>query len=138
MKINSSVADLRSIAHQLTRYGLAGILLNGLGYLLYLALASAFGSPKLAVTVGYPIGVMFGYLMHGRFSFDYSGTHVAGLARYAVTQIAGFSLNLTVLWVGVDILGVRHQLVQLAAILIVAIQLFLMLKFWVYDRPIES
>jgi putative flippase GtrA len=118
---------------QLLRYGCTGVVVNSVGYVIYLFVAWLFDSPKGAVGLLYPVGAAWGYFMHARYSFKYSGSHTSAVARYTASHIAGFALNLTVLWVGVDILGVRHQFVQLAAILIVAIQLFLMLKFWAFS-----
>lgn len=114
------------------RYAIAGLLLNAFGYTLYLGIAWLSGSPGLAVSICYPIGVLIGYLVHARYSFQYSAERSDGLLRFIVAHVGGYLSNLAILWIGVDVLSYPHQVVQLLAIFIVAAQLFVVFKFLVF------
>ena len=117
---------------QLMRYAIAGLLLNAFGYTLYLGIAWLSGSPGLAVSICYPIGVLIGYLVHARYSFQYSAERSDGLLRFIVAHVGGYLSNLAILWIGVDVLKYPHYWVQVFAIVIVAIQLFIMFKVFVF------
>lgn len=76
-----------------------------------------------------------GYYGNRRFAFDYRGTHMTSFVRYGIMHLAGFGLNYAMLLVFVDRWGYPHQLVQGAAILIVASFLFLSFNFFVFPQP---
>lgn len=116
---------------QFIRFGVVGVATNMLGYLVYL-LVALWVEPKLAVTLLYPIGVLTGYLGHARYAFDYAGHHGRGLARYLVAHAFGYGLNLALLHVFVDRMGIAHQLVQFAAIFVVGAFLFVLYRLWVF------
>ena len=117
---------------QFVRYVFVGIILNLLGYLIYLGLTWLGVPPKIVVTIFYPLAALNGYFIHARYTFAYSGSHRSGLVRYVVAHVFGFLSNLVLLFVGVDILDYPHQLVQLVAIFAVAGQLFVTFKLFVY------
>ncbi len=121
---------------QLVRYGLVGLLVNLFGYLVYLGVTWLGVSPKAALTLLYPVGVLYGYFLHARYSFGYQGKTGSSLGRYGLAHVFGYLTNVGMLFVLVDILGYPHQAVQLAAIFVVAGQLFLTFKFFVFKtRP---
>ena len=110
---------------QLFRYGMIGLLTNFLGYALYFFLTYLWSSPKLTMTVLYSAGALIGFFANdGRIG-------VAGM-RYMFAQLLGYLLNLSLLVLFVDRLGFAHQLVQAVAIVVVAIFLFVLLRFFVF------
>jgi putative flippase GtrA len=118
---------------QVVRFALVGVANNLLGYLIYL-LITVWVEPKLAVTLLYPIGVLTGYFGHARYAFGYQGNGVHGLARYLMAHLTGYVLNLTLLYVFSDRLGISHQVVQFFAIFVVGAVLFVLCRFWVFRR----
>ena len=59
---------------------------------------------------------------------------LASFARYVATYGFGYLLNLAVLWITVDQMGLPHEVVQGIMILSLAVILFVLQKFWVF-RP---
>ena len=119
---------------QMVRYGLVGVLINLLGFLIYLSLTWLRLDPKFAVTLLYPIGAFLGYIGNSRFSFDYSGSHLSGILRYVVAHIVGYVTNILILYFFVDLLGYPHPLIQAIAIFIVAGVLFLQFRYYVFTQ----
>jgi putative flippase GtrA len=117
------------------RYAIAGLLLNAFGYTLYLGITWLSGSPGLAVSICYPIGVLIGYIVHASFSFQHSAQRSDGIFRFVVAHLGGYLSNLAILWLGVGFLKFPHYLVQVFAIFMVAIQLFVTFKFFVFRSP---
>lgn len=127
---------------QFFRYVLVGLLTNLIGYVLYLVMTRFWGMPKLTMTMLYSIGAAVGFFANRRFAFRHDG-HVgkAGL-RYLLAQLSGYLMNLLLLLIFVDWFGFAHQVVQAAAIVVVAIFLFVLSRFFVFTdqsgRPEQS
>ena len=135
MTTTGFAATLRQIA----RYGVVGVLNNFLGYLVYLAVTWVWLDPKIAVTLMYPIGAVTAYFGHAKYSFAYSGRTSQGLARYVIAHVIGYGTNVGMLYVLSDKLGYPHQLVQAAAIVVVAGILYLLFRYFVFpNRPAAS
>jgi hypothetical protein len=117
---------------QFIRYACVGLTLNSIAFLNYLVVAWALGSPKTAVAVLYPITAAIGYRAHGAVSFKASADNLSGLMRYVFAHFSGYASSLFIMHLGVDRFGVRHQYVQIAATLIVAVQLFIVFRIFVF------
>ena len=120
---------------QIIRYGIVGVLNNSLGYLIYLAVTFMGLSPKLTITLFYPLGAYTAYLGHSKYSFSSQRNYLTAL-RYAFVYLIGYLVNFLLLYIFSDKLMYPHQIVQAAAIFVVAGILFLMLKFFVFPLPI--
>lgn len=124
---------------QVARYGVVGVLNNLLGYLIYLLVTWLWLDPKMVVTLMYPIGAVTAYFGHAKYSFAYSGRTSHGVIRYAIAHIIGYGANIAMLYVFSDRLMYPHQLVQAAAIVVVAGILYLLLRYFVFpSRPMSS
>lgn len=125
-------APSKKIFLQLFRYALIGVLTNLLGYAIYLLLTYFWGSPKLTMSILYSIGAVVSFFANRRFTFQHDGhLGVAGV-RFLMVQLSGYLLNLLLLVVFVDRLGVSHQIVQAFAIVVVAIFLFVLSRIFVF------
>lgn len=117
---------------QFIRYGCVGVALNSIAFLNYLVVAWALGSPQLAVAILYPITAAIGYRAHGVVSFKSSSRSLSGLVRYALAHLGGYASSLLIMHFGVDCFGIQHQYVQIATTLIVAVQLFITFRIFVF------
>lgn len=118
---------------QLLRYGVVGLALNGLGYLLYLALTFGAGAdPLWVVGVLYPVSVAASFFLNRRWTFNHSGSASRSLGRFVMAHVGGYLLNLGLLWLFWSWLGLPHPLVQAAAIFIVAAYLFMVFRIFVF------
>ncbi len=117
---------------QLLRYATVGLLSNGVLYLSYLALTAMGLEPKLAMTALYALGVAQTFIFNKRWSFRHAGMHGWTFIRYVVIYGIGYLINLLALFLLVDHLGYPHQIVQAALVVMIAIVLFVLQKFWVF------
>lgn len=128
--------DFRVILRQVIRYGVVGVLNNLWGYLLYLLVTWLWLQPKTAVTILYPVGALSAYFAHAKFSFKYEGQRTRGLLRFVIAHFIGYAINVSMLYFLVDVMGWRHQLVQVLAIFVVAGVLFVLFRYYVF--PVTS
>ncbi|MES2888876.1 MAG: GtrA family protein [Pseudomonadota bacterium] len=133
-----SKGTLRSTLGQVFRYGVVGVLNNLLGYLIYLVVTWLWLDPKVAITLMYPIGATTAYFGHAKYSFAYSGQTTHGIFRYILAHFIGYGVNIALLYVFSDRLMYPHQLVQAAAIFVVAGVLFLMFRYFVFPNRGQS
>ena len=120
---------------QLMRYIVVGATSNTLLYLAYIGLTTLGLGHKTAMTLLYVTGGLLTFFANRIWSFNHRGSGHSALARYVVAYVLGYLFNLALLWLFVDRLHQPHQLVQAAAIILVAVSLFLMNKFWVFAPP---
>ncbi len=123
--------------HSLTRYGIVGVLANLFGYLIYLAVTAIGLDPKLAIAILYPVGVAGSYVGHTRFSFAHQGPIAERIPQYLIAHAAGYCTNLLLMFVLHDRLLVPHEVTQAIAIVVVALLLFLLMRYFVFPRRNE-
>lgn len=126
---------MRRTVLQLARYALVGLASNAFGYLLYLLLTGLGLGPKLAMTLLYGVGVLQTFVFNRRWTFGHKGAFGAVFIRYCLAYGLGYIINLVVLITLVDRLGYPHQAVQGIMILLLALMLFILQKFWVFQSP---
>jgi len=126
----------RSGLLSLLRYGIVGVSLNIFGYLLYLSATWLGLEPKLAVSIFYPLGVLYGYFAHKKISFRHEGSLMDAwmMARYFTVYFIGYLISVGLLYLLHDMMGYPHQAVQAANIFILAGFLFFALKWFVFRK----
>lgn len=129
-------ATMRATLVRLLRYGLVGVALNCAGYLIYLTLTWLGAGPKATMTALYVVGAVMGYFSHRRLAFSYRGGVYSSAVRYGLAHLCGYGLNFALLYGLVDLMGYPHQLVQAAAIFIVAGFLFVCFNFVVFPQTV--
>lgn len=129
-----SLLYFKETFRQLFSYALIGVLTNVLGYAIYLFLTHLWGAPKITMTALYVVGASVGFFANRRYTFRHDGSIGVAGVRYLLLQTAGYLLNLAVLLVFVDWLGVAHQIIQAIAIIVVAIFLFVMSRVFVFSQ----
>ncbi|NOT12363.1 MAG: GtrA family protein [Methylococcaceae bacterium] len=120
--------------YQIIRYGVVGVLNNLLGYGIYLLVTYFWLDPKIAISILYPIGATTAYFGHSKYSFSYQGKHTHALARYIITHLIGYGVNVLMLYLLWEKLKFPHQLVQAAAIVVVSGVLFLLFRYFVFPH----
>lgn len=123
---------------QLVRFGLVGLAANAIGFLLYTGLTYLGLSPKTTVGVLYPVGALIGFVGNKRLTFGHRGAWLSSGWRYLLVQAVGMCINLLMLWLFADRLGIRHHWVQLAAIVVVAVYLFMTMRWFVFAQRAED
>lgn len=123
---------------QFIRYGIVGVVSNGLLYLLYITLTYMRVIPEFAATIAYVLGGSWTYFFNRNWSFESGAAHRKAAPRYALTYLAGYFITIGILAIGYRWIGMQHFISQLIAICITAIVNFLLLRFWVFANAKPS
>lgn len=117
---------------QFVRFAAIGIASNVVGYLIYLLITWLGVPPKVAMTLLYLVGATLGFLGNRRFTFFQEGALVGPALRYALAHCGGYAVNLAIQVVMVDRWQYSHQIAQALAVAVVALYLFVALKYAVF------
>lgn len=123
---------MRALGRQFFRYSLVGLATNIFAYLAYLALTATVLTPKIAMTITYLFAVGLAFVFNRGWTFAHRGASYAALARHLTAYASGYVVNWVALAVFVDLLQFRHQVVQGCMIIVLAIMLFLVQRYWVF------
>lgn len=127
------VSDPTNAMHrQFIRYGITGLVANAIMFLGF-ALATEFGmGHKTAMSLFYVLNVIQTFAFNRRWTFRHGGGFTGSFLRYAVAYLIGYVANFAGLVLFVDTLGLPHLTVQAALIVVIAVLLFLLQKYWVF------
>ena len=105
-------------------------------YLSYLLLTYAGVGHKTAMTGLYILGTIITFIANKSWTFKHRDSGASSFMRYIIAYFSGYMTNLLGLYFLVDILLYRHEIVQLIMIFVVAIQLFMLQRLWVFKSNI--
>lgn len=128
----SPPAPSKRLLLELLRYGCVGVFSNAACFALYLAISSSGVGHKLSMTITYAIGVGLNFYLNRRWTFRLKRRNNKQLSRSCTAHAIGYLINFAVLFVLVDKAGLEHELVQVVAMLLVSLALFLLHKLWVF------
>jgi putative flippase GtrA len=118
--------------HQFIRYGVIGLAINVTGYASYLVLTHTLLGSRSAMTLTYCSGVLIGFALNRKITFQFAGDRSAAFTRYVAAYALGYGINLAGLWLFVDCFGVAREIVQGDLILCLTVALFLLQRLWVF------
>lgn len=117
---------------QFIRYVVVGLTSNAVIYMAYIVLTHLGMGPKLAMSLLYCVGVLQTFVFNKKWSFRFEGAATPTFVRYATVYAAGYVIQLLMLMLLVDLMGLPHQWVMGILILFMAMLLFIVQKFWVF------
>lgn len=117
---------------QLVKYYAVGGFVNAVGYLLFLMFVHIGIGHKLVASALYVIGVIVSFCLNRKLVFDSGITLRSGLARLFLVVIIGYILNISTLYLFVDIFKFNPGFVQLVSVIVVSVYFYLFNKFFVH------
>ncbi len=122
------------VRQQFRRYAVVGLGSNLLLYLTYILITQRGVGHKIAMTLLYAVGVSLTFVFNRNWTFSHQGHVTKSFFAYLLTYALGYVLNLVALYVLVDKFGFRHQWIQGFMIVILAILLFTLQKYFVFRK----
>ena len=119
---------------QFRRYAMVGLASNAILYVLYLLLTALGISPKLSATSVFLLAILFTYFCNRLWTFQGSQAVRSSFLLYALAYFSGYLINIGLLHIFVDLLGVHHAIVQACAIILVALYLFTIQRHFIFTE----
>ncbi len=117
---------------QIVKYYAVGGGVNAVGYLLFLWLVSSGVGHKLAATLLYLLGMLVSFWLNRKLVFDSDVPLQSGLVRLFFMMSVGYIINISMLFLFVDICGYKPGVVQLFSVVVVSIFFYLVNKIFVH------
>lgn len=125
--------SLRALLKQFAKYLAVGGLSNGLAYGLYIAATLVGVNPIASMSIVYILASVTTFAANRGWTFQSDASLGRSAPRYIVSQVAGYGTNLLVLSLLYLVLGVPHPAAQLIGICLVAVELFLLNRYYVFS-----
>jgi putative flippase GtrA len=122
---------------QFIRYAVTGIVINSVGFCIYLFLTWLGLNPIFTMSFLYCFAVILSFFGSKNYAFNYKGSQANAAARYIIAHIGGYLLNLSMLLIFHEWLAFPHQFVQAGAIVVVAIYLFVTFRLFVFRTRLK-
>lgn len=122
----------KDFGRQIFRFGIFGLVSNGLLYLLYLSLTAVNVGHKTAMTLVFSVGALQTFVFNKRWTFDHQGFVKLSFSKYLCAYCFCFFINLLGLSLFVDFLGYPHEIIQGVMVFFVGIMLFVLQRYWVF------
>ena len=123
---------------QFLRYSLVEIISNFMDFCFCLLVASTGLSSIQVMSLIYTCSCLFSFAGNKKWSFGGGIRAWTIFPRYVVIQIAGYLTNLLLMSMLYNLLEMPNQLVQLIAIAVLAIELFLPRNYYVFRKGASS
>lgn len=121
------------LRRQLLKYATLGVVVNALGFVLYLAIVQLAGfQPVVSISIVYPCICLCNYFGNKVWTFRDRSRVSATMPKYLLVQGIGYLSNLAMLSIFNGFMGLSHAYVQLFSIAGVALLLFLLSKYVVF------
>jgi len=123
-----------SLLKESSKFIVAGIVSNLAIYAGYLLLTSMGIQFKIAMTVMFCIGVLLSFVLNKNWTFKYKGRIKQTATKFSIIYLFAYLLNLGILNVFVDQLGLPHEPTQLMAMGLIAVFLFTTQKLFIFVK----
>jgi putative flippase GtrA len=121
---------------QIFRYATTGLINTVIGLLVIILLQSWAGWSSYAANAGgYLAGIGSGFLLNRRWTFERRSGIGSALIRYVAWFLACYALNVTILWVGLEIFHWPAAPTQVAAIAAYSVAFYFACKVKVFYPP---
>lgn len=117
---------------EFTRFAIVGLASNLVLYCVYLVLTEYFLHYFLAMTLAYLMGVCQTFFFNKKWTFEYDGHVQKSFIRYCLVYLFGYFFSAISLYIFVEVVGAPHYIVQAVTILVLAVFIFVLQKFWVF------
>lgn len=122
----------RQVTRQFLRYSVVGIASNAIGYSSFLIVTSIGVSPVKGMTIVYICACLASFAGNKQWAFGDATQTRKLFPRYVAIQVIGYVTNLFLLLLLHKQLGFPYQWIQLLAFALVATELFILSKYYVF------
>lgn len=120
---------------KLLRYGVVGVI-GAVVHMstLFLLVELGLTGPVAATTTGFVLALLISYGMNRIWTFGYAGSYWASLIRYCIVSLIGLGLNILIIKLFTDFLGLWYGWGAFVAVGAVALNNFVLNNAWTFTH----
>ena len=131
--------DLRRTLRELFAFGMVGVINTLVGYAVIYTCMLALGMGAVASNVaGYAVGLCCSFVLNRRLTFRSGGSARAEVLRFLATFLVAYAINLLILLLCIDRLGVPPVYAQVVAGVGYTAVFFVLSKWFVFRMPSDA
>lgn len=132
-----TASQVHNLLRQLIKYLSVGGISNLFAYIIYAGL-TAFGvNPISSMSIVYVAASVMAYFANRKWTFRSDVDVGKSVPRYIAIQFVGYLTNLLILSTLCYRLGISHYLAQILGMIVVAVELFFLSKYYVFRGSIS-
>jgi len=125
--------------HKMVKYGLVGLLGTALHFGALLVLVEALRMhPVPASAAGFILVVIVSYLLNRKWTFQATASGWKPLLKYLIVSASGLLINISILYVTVDLLQWHYLIGQSLVVVAVPLSNFAFNYYWTFQMKPES
>jgi putative flippase GtrA len=118
---------------QFVKFGIVGVSNTLLSFLIYTLLLKVFGVWYIAASaIGFTVGAVNGFLLNRKWTFAGHVGDSLTPVRWGIVQTCGLGLNLGLLYIAVDAVGLDELVGQAFATAVVTVITFFVNRSWTF------
>ncbi|BEP96801.1 hypothetical protein GmRootA79_51850 [Acidovorax sp. A79] len=124
---------------KLLRYGVVGVI-GAVSHMstLFLLVEFDFAGPVVATTAGFLVALLISYAMNRIWTFGFTGSYWASLVKYCIVSVIGLGLNILIIKLFTDYLGLWYGWGAFFAVGAVALNNFVLNNAWTFTQKAPS
>ncbi|MBV7427052.1 GtrA family protein [Acidovorax sp. sif0715] len=105
---------------------------------LFLLVEFDFAGPVVATTAGFLVALLISYAMNRIWTFGFTGSYWASLVKYCIVSVIGLGLNILIIKLFTDYLGLWYGWGAFFAVGAVALNNFVLNNAWTFTQKAPS
>lgn len=121
------------INRKFVRYGIVGAIGTITHLLILLLLVEILSfNPIISSSFAFIVVVFISYYLNYNWTFKSTTKHFTVLIRYIMVCLSGFTLNIIIMFIVVDVLNLYYMLGQIISIVVIPISNFILNNRWAF------
>lgn len=123
------------LANKFLRYAVVGAIGTGIYlFILTLLIEVLHYDPVISSALAFIIIVVISYVLNYKWTFRTKSRHRVSFPRYLTVSLVGLFLNMTIMFLAVNVFSMWYWIAQVIAIILIPISNFILNFYWSFKK----
>ncbi|WP_251035853.1 GtrA family protein [Paenibacillus sp. ISL-20] len=125
--------EVFGIVSQFTKYALVGIIGTGIQTSILIMFVEVYNFQVIvATTMGFICSLLVSFFINFRWTFGRNKLTIYSFVKYLIVSLSGLLLNISILYIMVDLLGIWYIWAHILTLVVVPISNFTLNRMWTF------
>jgi putative flippase GtrA len=117
------------------KYGIVGLVGTFIHFAVLILLVELFSfQPVLSSALGFIIVVVASYYLNKKWTFKSNERTFPEFMRYLITSVSGLIMNIAIMYLAIDIIGLDYFIGQLLVTIVIPITNYFLNHYWTFKN----
>ncbi|MDP6435717.1 MAG: GtrA family protein [Gammaproteobacteria bacterium] len=92
----------------------------------------------IATAIAYVVVTIENYFLHHLWTFNSEQSHGVAFPKYVTSIIAGFFINWSIMYIGVEVFAKNYLIVQAVAVITIIFLNLIAGSRWIFNKPMDA